>query len=1130
MAVRLNSSEAGRSENSKLITMKYAVLRLSLTILFCCVSSFSITGAEFPYPENVLPADWGPGYTAAVTDVLSVMSPSQDGGTTYYLPQGAAAENRLTGDLLQVTGSGDGNTWKNIGGRDKVLVSTICNYPGYDRATFGQTGETQVLNTYGDVWVALEPERSAALHALFPQGSANTESVQARMLQYTGIPTAQTSDRVVEMFVDPTDKNAAGTHETGMFRPTPNVEISAQPTNLEWSAGAEAAWEFGGGAQKTPKQWIIDNSAHNFGAASVPPYPWTGLGYTYDWGEGADDNHRGGTEFILSGQNNTASVSAVVSTGSYLYAERGTSGVLTGDFRVWGWADTIWAGSLYTGVDDAESDKTIEVASTGRVEQGVLAGSTGFTLVNAGTISGPRYHFDKSIDINTVLFHHDSGAPDYDAANFQGTLANTGTIISPGIAVEASMQETTQAAGAIAMRVTNAAGGTIQGGAAAIRFTGGTTDAAGNRVDNYGTIRGDVLFVGAAQNELAQHRGALLEGTVSCGTGGTNVALHGGTLAGGIRGDATNTAQVGAYLDEGDAVVHGTITDAALAFQAGANPSYTLWLNAATTNTTITVAQAGNLGGNLLTTAGIDLSNSRVNVLRPGAKGAIGVISTTGDVVFGTEDTLEVEVAKPTGNSWTSDCVRAANTTLEGNAKLHVGTELGKSRSTVKPWDSFVVGSASGTMTGENLTWGHLAADRISTESDFLVFGAKISGKQLLVTVSEVKPFEDQAIGAENRAMAHALDLDKHTASGEFGRMLADMQFLTAADMNATLGAMNPKPYASFLAATRRVSQAMTESMADAIRRRRGGDRSLAAGGGYAVVEGQVVRAQAEYGVGTGSNRRLFARPFGLFYQEAGDTDRTGFQSNSAGVEILADRRLSRELLAGWGVSYADTYVSLDDAAGRDKLRSLRTGPYFSWRPGAWAFDGIATYGYHHNSILRSISYTQEYQYDETFSDDFDGNDLSVYFSAMRDFRYGRLTLTPIASLLYLYYHPNAMAESGAGAGAFAWTGQDLHSLRQRLGVELTGHFGIASARLLPTLAFGWAHDYLADGTLDFQFVGGNSTFQIDMPPFFRDSAYVDLDLTLATRNNATLGLQYHGEFAAGGNFHAVGAGAKWVY
>ena len=1081
---------------------------------------------EPPYPENILPSEWGPGYTAAVTDVLSVMSAFQDGGKTYYLPQGAEAESRLTGDLVEITGPGDGNTWKNIGGRDKVLVSTICNYPGYDRATFGQTGETQALNTRGDVWVALEPERSAALHTLFPEGSTNTESVQARMLQYTGIPTAQTSDRVVEMFVDPTDKNAAGTHETGMFRPTPNVEISAQPTNLDWSAGAEAAWEFGGGTQKTPKQWIIDNSANNFGAASVPPYPWGGLGYTYDWGEGADENHRGGAEFILSGQNNTASVSAVVSAGSYLYAERGTSGVLTGDFRVWGWADTIWAGSLYTEVNDAESDKTIEVTRTGRVEQGVLVGSTGFTLVNAGTISGPRYHFDKSIDANTVLFHHDSNAPDYDAANFQGTLVNRGTITSPGVAVEASMQETTQAAGAIAMRVTNAAGGTIQGNAAALKFTGGTTDAAGNRVDNYGTIRGNVLFVGAAQNDLAQHDGAVLEGTVSCGTGQTNIALHGGTVDGSIQGDATNKTQVGAYLDEGDAVVHGTITNAAIAFQTGANSDYTLWLNGATTGTTITVGQAGNLGGNLLTTSGIDMSNGQVNILRPGAKGKIGAISTTGDVVFGTEDTLEVEVAKPTDNSWISDSVRAANMTLEGDAKLHVGTELGTSRSTVKSWDSFVVGNASGTMTGENLTWGRLAADRISTDSDFLVFGAKISGKQLLVTVSDVKPFEDEAIGAENRAMAHALDLDKHTAYGEFGRMLADMQFLTAADMNATLGAMNPQPYASFLAATRRVSQAMTESMADAIHGRRAEYGGLAAGRpAYAVVDGQLVRGQTGNASG-----RLFARPFGYFYQEGSDTDRSGFQSNSAGVEILADRRLSCELLAGWGLSYADTYVSLDDAAGRDKLRSLRTGPYFSWRRDAWTFDGIATYGYHHNDVLRSISYTQGVQYDETFTDDFDGNDLSLYFSAMRDFQTGCFTLTPVASLLYLYYHANAMSESGGGAGAVAWDGQDLHSLRQRLGCELTGHFGLGQTRLLPTLALGWAHDYLADGTLDFQFVGGNTTFLIDMPPFFRDSAYFDLGVTLMTTRNVSLGAQYHGEFAGGGNFQAVGAAVKWVY
>lgn len=1089
---------------------------------------FPAAAVEPPYPDNVLSADWGPGYTAAVTDALSVMSTLQDGAKTYYLPRGAAAESRLIGDLLLVTGPGDGNTWKMIGGRQKVLVSTVNNYTGYDRVAFGQTGETQVLNTRGDVWVSLEPERSAAMHAMFPQGSSNTQSVQARILQYTGIPTAQPSDRVVEMFVDPFDRNAAGTHETGMFRPSPNVEIGSRPTSLQWSAAAADAWEFGGGAQKTPKQWIIDNSAANYGSSSIPPYPWNGLGYTYDWGEDAAENHRGGTEFILSGQNNTASVSAVVSTGSYLYAQRGSSGVLTGDFRVWGEADTIWTGSLYTDVNDPESDRTVEVTKTGRVRQGVLIGSTGFSLVNAGTILGPRYHFDKSIDANTVLFHHDPGAADYDAANFQGSVVNTGTITSPNIAVEASMRETSRSAGAIGIQVTNAAGGVIRGGTAAMRLSGGITDAAGNRIDNYGTISGDILFVGAARNDVAQHAGAVFVGTLHCGTGQTNVAVHGGTFSGAVRGDATNKARIGAFLDESDAVIQGTITDAVLAMEAGANPSHTLWLDAATADTTITVDEAGNLGGNLVTTSNLDLSNAQVNVLRPGAKHSIGVIDTTADVVFGTEDSLEVEVAKPTDNSWISDCVRAANVVLEGNSKIHVGTELGNSRATVKQWDSFVVAAASNTMTGENLTWGRLAADRVTTGSDFLVFGAKISGKQLLVTVSEVKPFEDRAAGADNRSMARALDLDKHTASGEFGRMLADMQFLTASDMNGVLDAVNPAPYCSFLAATRRVSQAMTESLADAGRRHRPAAAAESAENGpfYSFDEGRLVRSQwtAE------SNRRLFARPFGFFYHEGADADRTGFQSNTAGMEILADRRLSYELLAGWGVAYADTYVSLDDATGRDKLRSLRTGPYVSWRRDAWTFDAIVTYGYHQNDVQRSVSYLQGAEYREAFADDFDGNDLSLYFGLSRELPGRFLTLTPVAALLYLYYHPNAMTENGAGAAAVGWTGQDLHSLRQRLGVEIAGRFGRDGTRVVPALSFGWAHDYLADGTLDLQFVGGDTTFLIDMPAFFRDSGYVEAGVTLATLRYATLGLKYHGEFAAAGNFHAAGLGLNWVY
>jgi len=103
---------------------------------------------------------------------------------------------------------------------------------------------------------------------------------------------------MLEMWVSPQD----------LFRPCPDTEISdtvcetSFPTDsfrmldLDNKVRATAGPEYG--VFKTYSSWFGNQARYSY-TMGASPYPWTRLGYTYDWGSG---NHVGLSEFILHGR------------------------------------------------------------------------------------------------------------------------------------------------------------------------------------------------------------------------------------------------------------------------------------------------------------------------------------------------------------------------------------------------------------------------------------------------------------------------------------------------------------------------------------------------------------------------------------------------------------------------------------------------------------------------------------------------------------------------------------------------------------------------------------------------------------------------------------------------------------
>jgi hypothetical protein len=165
----------------------------------------------------------------------------------------------------------------------RVLVTTWTSWDGYTQ----NIGNKLILTR--DLWVTIVPDLQTFCRSYRRTSPTATTSIAARLNQLLGLPPEApdlAADRqIVEIWVDP--------HT--LFRPSPDPEITDPVAEI----GFRPASEFSP-VSPSYQQWFYaqyDQRYQHYGqpitdaqreTAEVVPYPWTQLGYTYDWGDASD--------------------------------------------------------------------------------------------------------------------------------------------------------------------------------------------------------------------------------------------------------------------------------------------------------------------------------------------------------------------------------------------------------------------------------------------------------------------------------------------------------------------------------------------------------------------------------------------------------------------------------------------------------------------------------------------------------------------------------------------------------------------------------------------------------------------------------------------------------------------------
>lgn len=237
-------------------------------IFFTLITIFTIISCS-PYKTLVVKKDLESTYKMAVEDASK------------------AKTAEIDNNLLAIT---DDNLSLQRNDKGQILVVTWTNWNGYDKLA------NKDMTLTREIWATTAPQLKAFSNNL----RLDSAKMVLRLEQLLGLPPHTGKNRFVEIWVNPSD----------LFRPCPDPEISDEECELDFPTSSYFT------IAEEHQKWIKNLRANSYGKDG---YPWTQLGYTYDWGN--PKNHVGLSEFVIK-PGSTVTIKGVSNVYEYCNAKR----------------------------------------------------------------------------------------------------------------------------------------------------------------------------------------------------------------------------------------------------------------------------------------------------------------------------------------------------------------------------------------------------------------------------------------------------------------------------------------------------------------------------------------------------------------------------------------------------------------------------------------------------------------------------------------------------------------------------------------------------------------------------------------------------------------------------------------
>lgn len=172
-----------------------------------------------------------------------------------------ADEVEICNNLIAITDTNSCIFWNDAEIDKKILVVTWTKHP--DRYSKDST----ITNTWGEIWVTIVPE----MEDWFLENYSLGINYVKRTEELLRLPKNKGYTYFVEMWIDPDD----------LWRPSPDNEVTDSSAELDIPTDVDSTY-------------LVWNIIYSYYPMR---YPWTRLGYTYDWGN--NTNEIGLSEFVI---------------------------------------------------------------------------------------------------------------------------------------------------------------------------------------------------------------------------------------------------------------------------------------------------------------------------------------------------------------------------------------------------------------------------------------------------------------------------------------------------------------------------------------------------------------------------------------------------------------------------------------------------------------------------------------------------------------------------------------------------------------------------------------------------------------------------------------------------------------
>jgi outer membrane autotransporter protein len=247
----------------------------------------------------------------------------------------------------------------------------------------------------------------------------------------------------------------------------------------------------------------------------------------------------------------------------------------------------------------------------------------------------------------------------------------------------------------------------------------------------------------------------------------------------------------------------------------------------------------------------------------------------------------------------------------------------------------------------------------------------------------------------------------------------------------------------------------------------------------------------------------FWSTSFGDFVHVDSDFNARGYKFTTGGIDLGIDYRLTDHLGFGLMGSYAHTWSDL--RPGSIDVDSARGGIYATYFNRCFYINGGIYGGYNsYDSSRRGLQ--------GNANGNSDGAEFSTFVSGGYDFRFGHLTIGPIASLQYTNVYVDGFREKGSLAPLSIHSDSE-ESLRSDVGFRASYQWRIGSVDVEPFLKATWEHEFKYSTlpiTAGFADISGPSATFLG-PAEGHDSAVLDAGISVSWTPCISTFVSYNG-------------------